>query len=374
MLPGLGVNSQYASYSSMPMGFASRARELSHLVHLSLGSQQPGVAHTIQTMHNVERRVLDLTGVRLRGLKVLEVGPGQKLRHLRYLALSNEAVGIDTDFIPQGSWRDVAELLASGPPMRSVKTLGRKLLGQDARFDAALAAALCVDRLPRVPVLKMGATRMTFADASFDFIFSCSVFEHIDDPVAALGEVRRVLKPGGVMYVSLHLYTSHSGQHDAAICATGKPQPPYWPHLRAKYQDTVREAAFLNRVRLAQWVEMFSQVMPGTRFINERQDDEIGDGLRPLREAGELAEYTDEELMTVNLVAVWKKPDACRPSSMAKRMDDLPRGERSRSNERQSGDSRSVAARFEDEHAARIDRDTDRVSAPRRLGTASDGA
>jgi SAM-dependent methyltransferase len=45
------------------------------------------------------------------------------------------------------------------------------------------------------------ASALPFADGSFDFVFSNAVFEHFYDPAAALGEVRRVLRPGGI---SLH--------------------------------------------------------------------------------------------------------------------------------------------------------------------------
>jgi hypothetical protein len=48
--------------------------------------------------------------------------------------------------------------------------------------------------------------------------------------------------------------------------------------------------------------------MHGAVFVTERQDDEIGDALAPLRRAGELADYSDEELMTVNLICIWQKP------------------------------------------------------------------
>jgi SAM-dependent methyltransferase len=40
-------------------------------------------------------------------------------------------------------------------------------------------------------------SNLPFGDASFDLVLSRSVFEHFDDPVPVLKELRRVLRPGG---------------------------------------------------------------------------------------------------------------------------------------------------------------------------------
>jgi SAM-dependent methyltransferase len=43
------------------------------------------------------------------------------------------------------------------------------------------------------------AEALSFGDATFDLVVSCDVFEHVNDPMRAFGEVARVLRPGGTM-------------------------------------------------------------------------------------------------------------------------------------------------------------------------------
>jgi SAM-dependent methyltransferase len=301
------------SYSSIKIGLWPRCRELYELVRVSLRPQNRGAADTVLAVRKAEELVLERTGLRVENLKVLEIGPGQQLRHLRCFALKNDVVGIDTDAIPQKF--ALAELLRTvrqNPWMRTAKTLGRIVLGRDARFRAALARELGVTGFKPLPVLQMDATRMDFRDSTFGFVFSCSVFEHIDEPGSAIAEVARVLRPGGVACISLHLYTSHSGQHDPSIFAADRPRPPLWPHLRPAFAHTVRPSAHLNRLRLEQWKELFTTAMPGVHFAYGRDSEDLSPALKELRAGGELAEYADEELLTVNLVAVWKKPEGVR--------------------------------------------------------------
>jgi SAM-dependent methyltransferase len=59
------------------------------------------------------------------------------------------------------------------------------------------------------------AHALPFADASFDFVFSLAVFEHLHSPWIAAAEIARVLRPGGRAYTlaaflqPLHGYPDH---------------------------------------------------------------------------------------------------------------------------------------------------------------------
>ncbi len=63
-------------------------------------------------------------------------------------------------------------------------------------FDAMIEAGeIAADRL--VGVLRGDATRLPFADETFDRVITSEVLEHIQDDVAAISELTRVLKPQG---------------------------------------------------------------------------------------------------------------------------------------------------------------------------------
>ena len=56
-------------------------------------------------------------------------------------------------------------------------------------------------RSPRLSYLVGNATRLPFEDASFDFVVSFDVLEHVQDQPEAVREMLRVLKPGGKILI-----------------------------------------------------------------------------------------------------------------------------------------------------------------------------
>jgi ubiquinone/menaquinone biosynthesis C-methylase UbiE len=82
----------------------------------------------------------------------------------------------------------VRRVVAVDPSRESAK-LGRKRIAQ-ARFP--------------VEYLPLGGEELSSPDQSFDSVVSTFTLCTIPDPIAALGEMRRVLKPGGKLFLVEH--------------------------------------------------------------------------------------------------------------------------------------------------------------------------
>lgn len=59
-------------------------------------------------------------------------------------------------------------------------------------------------------------------EGSFDTVISCETVEHLPDPVTALREVRRVLRPGGRLFLTTPNYLGVFGAYRIYLRATGR--------------------------------------------------------------------------------------------------------------------------------------------------------
>ncbi len=101
-----------------------------------------------------------------------------------------------------GFGRHAFEAARRGAHVVALDYAAEELTGTRATFGAmAVAGEIPWDRF--VGVLRGDATRLPFADATFDRIVTSEVLEHIQDDVAAIGELTRVLKPGGALGVTV---------------------------------------------------------------------------------------------------------------------------------------------------------------------------
>ena len=110
---------------------------------------------------------------------------------------------------------------------------GSALIGQTARsvvgvdLDAAAVQFANENYLTdRVSFRRGNATALPIADVSVDVVISFETIEHLADHAAFLGEVRRVLRPGGLLVLSSpdrRIYSDEPGHHNPFhLCELGR--------------------------------------------------------------------------------------------------------------------------------------------------------
>lgn len=93
---------------------------------------------------------------------------------------------------------------------------------------------------PNVGFLVGDFESLPLEEGSVDHAFSMEAIYYADDPLRALGEVRRVLRPGGTFFCAVDYYEenvySHDWQEDIAVEMTR------WS--RREYREAFRDAGF----------------------------------------------------------------------------------------------------------------------------------
>ena len=97
------------------------------------------------------------------------------------------------DFVARYNLKDTAKCLEVGCGRGNFQDLVVDYTG----MDLAQAAGAFMHK----PFVAASATRMPFADSTFDALWSIYVLEHVPEPEKALSEIRRVLKPGGLAFL-----------------------------------------------------------------------------------------------------------------------------------------------------------------------------
>jgi len=286
-------------------GVVNAFREVVHALR-ERNEVDKAVAVALERIHRDEQRIARCLGKPIRQLDILEIGGGQQMERARYFGINNQVTAIDLDVIPCGfDLGSYLRMFQENGFGRLAKTVGRKLLLVDRGKQLAWEKALGITNLPTPTFIQGDICQAIPKPEAYDIVVSWSTFEHLSEPKIALQNAIRSLRPGGVLYIGIHLYTSNSGHHDLRAF-TGFPLP-FWAHLRASTSHLIQPSSYLNEWRLSQWRSLFEQEAKGYEEFLESYGSEqyLTSDIR-----SELSEYADEELCTVDAFYVWQKPRA----------------------------------------------------------------
>ena len=107
---------------------------------------------------------------------------------------------------------------------------------------------------------------LPFRSESVDAVVALDVFEHIEDHGAAFAEAARVLKPGGVLVLSVPAFMSLWGPHDVALMHFRR-------YRRAEVASRL-EAAGLKVEKLSYAIFLLFPVVATIRFFEKRRKGE----------------------------------------------------------------------------------------------------
>lgn len=153
--------------------------------------------------------------------------------------------------------------------------------------------------LERIRVQAADVDALPFPDAAFDAVHAHALLEHLSEPVAALAEMRRVLRPGGPLAVAVPDFPGF-------VLAPSRPEVDgafaYYVRLRAEAGGEPRAgrhlggwlvAAGLVGVALGAWYEVHEPRAPLAHHIADRiaasPSEDAGDWVATPAEADAMA-------------------------------------------------------------------------------------
>jgi len=199
------------------------------------------------------------------GPEELASWPGAERRHppmsdRHFLVLAPLAKQIQAEVTRLLDGRDEARVLDIGcgakPYLPWIAPYAREYIGIDAAPGPYVDEVVQGEELP-------------FDDASFDLVLCTQVLEHVEDPVAVLSEIHRVLRPGGAALISTHgVFLFH-------------PDPPeagsdYWRWTHAGLRKAVGAAGDWREIG----VQPNGEVIACLAYIAAQFVDELGRRVR----------------------------------------------------------------------------------------------
>ena len=142
----------------------------------------------------------------------------QEERHWWYVGMRRISAALLDHFGPRTDHPGPLQILDAGCGSGGMtRFLARR--GTVAGVDLAPEALTFARRRGLARLARASVGRLPFRSGSFDVVTSFDVLYHlnVDDDLAALGELHRVLRPGGVLLIRLPAYDWIRGAHDDAV-------------------------------------------------------------------------------------------------------------------------------------------------------------
>jgi SAM-dependent methyltransferase len=241
------------------------------------------------------------------GIRALDLGCGLlQWQTIMLHSLGAQVTGVDMEFVRADRKPDkYLRIWQTNGLERAVKTAFWDFSYRGRYLRALAACSPFALKTQSLDLRQHTVDRLPFDDNTFDLVASHEVFEHIPDVRAAAREVKRVMKPGGLAYINVHLFPSISGGHhiewkypDEAPSRT----VPAWDHLRQR--KFPEHPSWLNELREEDYREIF-----GEEFELVRWEASAYEGKALLTPAlrAELAGFSEEELLKKGVIIVARK-------------------------------------------------------------------
>lgn len=130
-----------------------------------------------------------------------------------------------------------------------------------------------------IPVVQSDGQRLPFKTGSLDVVLACDVLEHLHDDDAAVQEVRRVLRPGGTLLVTVPADPKLWSPHDEAL-----------HHVRRYTRETLSLLLVGQGLRirsLDSWMVLLRPVVALRRRLTSRRQADVSDA--PVSDLEEVA-------------------------------------------------------------------------------------
>jgi SAM-dependent methyltransferase len=290
------------------VGTKRRDKLTRHLLTMTWHLRRPAVQiHHARHDFGVFKRFIDTAnaaGHRVVGERVLDIGCGWRFPITLLLHTFGAMVtGLDAEFVDRRLsasklWKHFVQHGAVAFARRLVREVVHKNIyfrelerqfGSPLRFEGL--------DLRHTPIEDVSGS------GDYDLVFSNATFEHLGDVEKAVQVVARILKPGGMAYISIHLFPSLTGGHDVLTNPGGPsviftPGAYPWRHLR---DPGWRPPVYLNRWRESRFREVFERHLTVREWRTEFWEPE---GFLTETILRELPGFTREELLKRSIVVI----------------------------------------------------------------------